>query len=61
MALVDPKSVYLPPLHNKLRLMKNFVKAMEVNENRFCYLQNRFCSEKSDTKLKASVFLGPEI
>ena len=43
MPLVDPTSVYLPPLYIKLDLMKNFEKAMEVNENGFRYLQNRFC------------------
>ncbi len=26
--LVDPKKIFLPPLHIKLGLMKNFVKAM---------------------------------
>ena len=34
---------------------------MNVNGNRVWYLQIRFCSEKSDAKLKTGVFIGPEI
>ena len=59
--LVDPKTVYLHPLHVKLGLMKNFAKAMDVNGNGFPYFQNRFCSEKNDAKPKAGVFIRPEI
>jgi hypothetical protein len=36
--LVDPKKVYLPPLHIKLGLMKNFVKAMDRDGQGFLYL-----------------------
>ena len=36
-ALVDPKRVYLPPLHIKLGLIKNFVKAMDPNSDGFKY------------------------
>ena len=61
MPLVDPKRAYLPPLHIKLGLMKNFVKAMDVEGSGFKYLQNRFSPLKSDAKLKAGVFIGPEI
>ena len=61
MPLVDPKSVRLPSLHIKLGLMKNFVKAMDVNGNGLRYIQKRLCPEKSDSKLKAGVFIGPEI
>ena len=48
MPLVNPQSVYLPPMHIKLGLMKNFVKAIGVNRNGFRYLQSKFCSGKSD-------------
>ena len=61
MLLANSKSVDLPPLHIKLSLMKKFVKAMDVNGNEFQYLQNKFCSEKCNPKLKAGVFIGPEI
>ena len=61
MPLVDPKKVCLPPLHIKLGLIKNFVKAMNVEGNGFKYLQKMFCPAKSDAKLKAGIFIGPEI
>ena len=61
MLSVDLKSVYLTSLHFKLCLMKNFVKAMEVIGNRFRYVHKRFCSEKSDVKLMAGIFIRSEI
>jgi hypothetical protein len=33
--LVDPKKMYLPPLHIKLDLMKKFVKAMDRDDQVF--------------------------
>ena len=33
--LIDPQKVYLPPLHIKLGLMKNFVKAMDQHGKGF--------------------------
>ncbi|GBP93530.1 hypothetical protein EVAR_66227_1 [Eumeta japonica] len=40
--LVDPNNVTLPPLHIKLGLMKNFVKALDKNSDAFRYLQKIF-------------------
>jgi hypothetical protein len=40
--LVNPEKVFLPPLHIKLRLMKNFVKAMDKNGAGFMYLKQIF-------------------
>lgn len=60
-SLVDPMKVYLPPLHIKLGLMKNFVKAMDNNGKGFQYLKEKFRSIKTDAKLKAGIFIGPEI
>ena len=37
--LVNPEQVFLPPLHIKLGLMKNFVKAMSVESEGFLYLK----------------------
>ena len=37
--LVDPSKIMLPPLHIKLGLMKNFVKAMDRGAPGFRYLQ----------------------
>lgn len=52
--LVDPKDIFLPPLHIKLGLMKNFVKAMNKEGEAFGCLRDKF-SSLSDTKIK--VFL----
>ena len=54
--LVDPNDVYLPPLHIKLGLMTNFVKAMDLHGEGFKYLKELFGAEKSDAKLKAGIF-----
>ena len=59
--LIDPQKVYLPPLHIKLGLMKNFVKAMDQHGKGLQYLFEKFGSKKSDAKLKAGVFVGPDI
>lgn len=58
--LVDPKNIYLPPLHIKLGLMKNFVKAMNKESEAFTYLRQRF-PRTSDAKIKEGVFVGPQI
>ena len=58
--LVDPQKIYLPPLHIKLGLFKNFVKAMDPCGSGFCYLQQKF-PNKSAAKTKAGVFVGPDI
>ena len=59
--MVDPNNVYLPPLHIKLGLMKNFVKAIDLQGEGFKCLKELFGDEKSDTKLKAGIFVDPEI
>ena len=59
--LTDPQKVYLPPLHIKLELMKNFVKAMDHHGKGFQYFWKKFANKKSDAKLKAGVFVGPNI
>ena len=60
-SLVDPLKVYLPPLHIKLGLMKNFVVAMDRQGNGFKYLKEKFSALKTEAKLKAGIFIGPEI
>ena len=61
--LVEPQKVILPPLHNKLGLIKNFVKGI-VKHNRdsegLVYLRSKFPGI-SDAKIKEGVFIGPEI
>lgn len=58
--LVDPKDVLLPPLHIKLGLMKNFVKAMNREGQAFKYIREKF-SKLSDAKVKEGIFVGPQI
>ena len=41
-SLVDPRKVLLPPLHIKLGLMKQFVKALSKEGECFKYLGNKF-------------------
>ena len=60
-SFVDPMQVYRPPLHIKLGLMKNFVAAMDHNGSGFQYLKDKFGEKKTDAKLKAGIFVGPEI
>jgi len=40
--LVCPEKIYLPPLHIKLGLTKNFVKGMDKTGNGFKYVRNKF-------------------
>lgn len=59
--LISRKKVLLPPLHIKLGLMKQFVTSLSNESNiPLLYLQNKF-PNKSDVKLKAGVFDGPQI
>ena len=41
--------------------MKAFVRALDTNGTAFQYLKEKFGVHKSDAKLKAGVFIGPEI
>jgi hypothetical protein len=50
-SLIDPKKVLIPPLHIKLGLMKQFVKALPKERECFKYLCKKFPS-LSDAKLK---------
>ena len=59
--LVNPDKVLMSPLHIKLGLMKNFVKAMaKQNLNGFEFLCKKF-SKLSLAKLKEGIFVGPQI
>jgi len=58
--LVPPTKVLLPPLHIKLGLMKQFVKALDKEGNTFMYIRKKF-QTKSDAKLKEGIFDEPEI
>ena len=58
--LVDPKIVLMPPLHIKLGLMKQFVKALNQESDAFKYLLE-FFPKLSEAKIKGGIFVGPEI
>jgi len=58
--LVLPEKIYLPPLHIKLCLKKNFVKGMYKTGRGFEYVRNEF-PNVSDAKIKEGIFIGPKI
>lgn len=59
-SLVDRDKVLLPPLHIKLGLMKQFVKALSNDGACFKWLCQKFPS-LSEAKLKEGIFTGPDI
>jgi hypothetical protein len=50
-----PEKIYLPPLHIKLVLMKNFVKGIDKTGRGFEYVRNKF-PNVSDAKIKDGTF-----
>ncbi|MGH0179042.1 UNVERIFIED_CONTAM: hypothetical protein FKN15_002173 [Acipenser sinensis] len=50
----------MPPLHIKLGLMKQFVRALDKESAAFKYLQD-FFPKLPEAKVKAGVFVGPQI
>ena len=58
--LVSPQKVFLPTIHIKLGLMKNFVKALDKEGKAFQYLCTKFL-KISDAKIKEGIFVGPQI
>lgn len=58
--LIDPSKVLLPPLHIKLGLMKQFVKAIDKDGDCFKYIIHKFPG-LSYEKVKEGVFVGPQI
>jgi hypothetical protein len=59
-ALAEWHKIMLLPLHIKLGLMKNFVKAMDRNGSTFKYLAAKF-PRLSESKIKEGVFVGRQI
>jgi hypothetical protein len=55
---VNPEKGLLLPLHIKLWLMKNFVKALDKRGEGFLYLSNKF-PNLSDVKVKQGIFVCP--
>ena len=58
--LVDPSKILIPPLHIKLGLIKQCVKALDKDGQCFEYLEKVF-HKKSDAKLGEGIFDDPEI
>lgn len=58
--LIKKENVFLPPLHIKLGLIKNFVKAINKDGEAFAYLKTIF-PHLSSAKIKEGVFDGPQI
>lgn len=58
--LVKQEKCIIPPLHVKLGLFKNFVKALSKDGDSFRYLKSIF-PNLSDAKIKEGVFVGPQI
>jgi hypothetical protein len=50
----------LPPLHIKLGLIKNLVKAMNIEGDGFNYLRQKF-PRISEAKMKEGIFVGPQV
>ncbi|GBO15939.1 hypothetical protein AVEN_117606-1 [Araneus ventricosus] len=57
--LVASEKILLSPLHIKLGLMKNFVKAMDCRGSGFQYLRLKF-PKVSEAKITEGVFVGPQ-
>ena len=57
--MVDPEKIIIPPLHIKLGLMKNIVKAMNRDGDAFLYLRSKF-PNLSDAKIRKGMFIGPQ-
>ena len=60
MPLVDRRKIVSPPLHIKLGLIKQFVKALCKEGNCFQYIKAAF-SSVSEEKIKEMIFDGPQI
>lgn len=58
--LVSNEKIVLPPLHIKLGLIKQFVKAMDKNNEPFIYLTTLF-PKLSSSKINEGIFVGPQI
>jgi len=59
-ALAEWHKILLPPIHIKLGLTKNFVKAMDWNGSAFKNLAEKF-PRISEAKIKEGIFVSPQI
>ena len=59
-ALIERSKILLPPLHIKLGLAKQFVKALKQTSRAFRHIRQMFPSI-SEAKVKGGIFVGPQI
>ena len=57
--LLQSDRIHLPPLHIKLGLFKQFVKALDKDSFAFAYLAEKLPS-LSKSKIKEGIFIGPK-
>ena len=58
--LISREKILLPPLNIKLGLVKQFVKALDFEEEVFQEIRSMF-SRLSEAKIKGGKFVGPQI
>jgi hypothetical protein len=58
--LVSKESILLPPLHIKLGLAKQFVKALPKQSDAFLHIRGMF-PKLSNAKVEGGIFTGPQI
>lgn len=58
--VVDPQKIFLPPIHIKLRLMKDFVNVINRNGEYFQYILYKFPWIRN-AKVKDVIFFCPQI
>ena len=59
-SLIPVEKILLPPLHIKLGLIKQFVKALNPDSAAFQHIRQMF-PKVSDAKISAGIFVGPQI
>ena len=59
-SLIERSKILLPPLHIKLGLAKQFVKALKPTSRAFCHIRQMFPST-SEVKVKSGIIVGPQI
>jgi hypothetical protein len=59
-SLVEIHKILMPPLHIKLGLIKQFIKALDKNSTTMQYLPVLF-PHSSKAKIEAGIFNGPDI
>jgi hypothetical protein len=59
-ALVPRSKILLPPLHIKLGLIKQFIKALDSNSDAYLHIRSMF-PKLSDAKVRGGIFVGPQI